>query len=241
MTNFEADPHYEPAPDRDPVEALNLTQALELLDIKRLRSKGLSGPLARERFIMNNDCFMVLRDAGLFGQDAHVPPGLVLTTDASFGQLAAFLDLASVWTTCDELYVFLGRQPQKVTRPVDRFINRWLDPIFSKLLAAGLPDDHDTLRGFFTYVDLSVDSLCLVDNEQCVEGAEWYRRCFARWYSKEFADLALTYISILAPEIFEGPPEKAPLWAMRLRAVKKLRDEAQKDDIWMRFTSPDLD
>lgn len=130
-----------------------------------------------------------------------------------FPLAAAFLDLVSEWISCDDIYAFLsgssGRHPTTIEKLL-MLIERWVtpkrltgdngpfcQPTIGKLILSGV-DTECSLRGFFRYVDLSIDLHNFVGDGDALS-RDWFALCMSQWFEDRFVEKTLAILSLFEP------------------------------------------
>jgi hypothetical protein len=212
----------ESSSSQENLHRLNERQAWHLLELDtlylRLKRKE-HFPLGEKRLATAAACYRAIASTGMFGEqpfyfkscrDVFLSAGLesepppISESDATFAESAAFLDLVSEWVACDDIYTFLDA-PDPSTRPVmgllrrlERMVTPRDRPSMSKMILNGV-DTAQSLRGFFKYVDLSVDLRNLTRDELFPAARRWAKDCMGHWFQRRYSDRVIHLLESVLP------------------------------------------
>ena len=92
-------------------------------------------------------------------------------------------------------------------------------PILTKLIQRGLADEG-SLRGFYKYVDLSVDILDFISDTDFPTGTRWFKECLSSWFDELRTHRVLDLLKIWGGN--GDPAEPNDVWIRRKLAVTEL-------------------
>jgi hypothetical protein len=233
------------------------------LDTLFIRSKRGTAKFGWERLLTGISCYATISRTGIFGEPESYPTGMLneilrssearellkdypvfrslfanevqysLVSDGSFPRAAAFLDIASDWIRCDDLYTFLSGPSPRVVEIGAAFsyvnaMRRALSPLVYKLGDAVAKET--ALKGFFKYIDLSVDIFDFVMNDRGLHTGRWFMECLSSWFNERRADRVLQLLSLF-DEIADPNTQEDSIWHRRRVALSELSRLASENSV----------